>query len=111
MSDYTPRHLMRLVTRLCEPGDGLVLGIMLKGGVGYLKPSTVYELSEVAGQLLLREVGRALPAHDGEKVTDAPLHLTWGQDVAQILGIGGPYLALSREEFASLRPRDPQDDL
>ena len=111
MDDYTYKPIMRLVTRLCEPNDGLVLGFMLKSGAGRLKPSTVYALSELAGLLVLREVGPALPAHGGESAGEAHLNLTWAQDVGQIIGQAGPYLALSREELAAISPREAPEDL
>src|SRR5580658_488097 len=88
----------RFVVRKDEKG-GLILG-KLNGDL--FKPNTVYQINEILGEFIIREVGESVITNPGENVKDS-LHgaqLNWGWDASRIVEDGSHLY--TREEYMKL---------
>jgi hypothetical protein len=99
------KPIARLVSRsssATSATDGLLIGTRLTGET-FFKPNMVYEILEIDGQHVIREVGTSVIAdpNAGENVSDSPVRETWGAPLNHVL-CQGKNLFLSREEFAQL---------
>lgn len=98
------KRVARFVTRLQGKADGLFVGALM--GERAFKPNTVYEIQEVFGEHVIKEIGMACGAGDDNCVTDtmssgkAMFH--WGQEIGNILESHGKYMFLTLEEFKAL---------
>ena len=98
------KTVARFITRLQGDGDGLFVGTLMKGGVGVLKPNTVYEIREILGELAIAEIGRGIGAGSDNCITNSmadgknPFH--WGQDIGSIIECHGSALFLTHEEYS-----------
>lgn len=95
----TIKRVGRFIHRGCDENDGLLIGAAFKGNP--FKPSTVYEIIDVFGELQVRELGDShIRPHD------EPRHgrngETWASTIDQLLSENGPALILTREEYADL---------
>ena len=89
--------IARIVTRMQGENDGLIIGAVLKGH-DYFKPSTVYQIVEIMGELIVQEVGDATPAKDEETVADSVVSTSWSCEIGHVISMAGPYLFMSRDE-------------
>ncbi len=85
------RLVARIITRMTEEGDGLFLGVTLKGGEKIFKPNTVYDLKEWAGEVVLVEAGEA--------------HVNWHKRIGDIVE-EGKHAFLTKEEYKKQIERD-----
>lgn len=83
--------------------DGLILGATYKKNTLF-KRGYVYEVAEVMGENVIREVGRSHIARadsNGRYGTD---HIAcWGQDISTIVDLSSRYLLLTKEELDAAR--------
>lgn len=91
----------RFIHRGSGPNDGMIIGSAFKNNP--FKPNTLYEIVDVLGELVIREVGESIVAGEGETYHDSPVGHTWGSSIEHILNEQGKYLFLSRDEFAKVR--------
>lgn len=110
---FPGKPIARLVVRGADEADGLVLGVVMRGGVKHFQSGMVYELQENPldpSALQIVPVGVAVPARlqDGEGVKDSPVGVSWGSGVEQVLSEAGKYLFLSRKEFAAIAKKEGQ---
>lgn len=92
------KTIARLTTRLQGEGDGLMLGVALKGH-NFFEPNSVYEIVEVLGTHVIRKVGQGTPGGEGETVMDSPIRQHWAMDVGDLLGLAGANLFVTRAEM------------
>lgn len=83
----------RITTRLCDPDDGLAICSLVKNQT-FFKPQHVYEIVEVMGELIIREVGPSWITMDHNKS-----FVTWNSTIDYILEDAGRYLGLSKIEY------------
>ena len=95
------KTIARLVTRMQGVDDGLMIGCVLKDH-NYFKPSTVYQIVEVCGGIMLQEVGEATPAKENETVADSPVRAHWSCEIGHVIGSVGQYLFLTRDEVRQI---------
>ena len=91
------KTIARLVTRLQGEGDGLMVGVALKGH-NFFEPNSVYEIVDVLGTHTIRKVGQGTPAEEGETVVDSPIGQHWSMHIGDLIGMAGPSLFLTRAE-------------
>jgi len=78
-----------------DPNDGLGLMTLMKGNT-FFKKGRVYEVTEVLGELVIRDIG---PSALGRTVTDGAIRsVCWQSDAGNILSVGS-LIFLTREEF------------
>lgn len=68
--DYSKQFLRpvaRLWVRGCNKDDSMILGTAFKGTQNVLKANTVYEITNVVGDLILREVGPSCVGNQPDK--------------------------------------------
>lgn len=87
----------RFIHRGCDENDGLIIGAAFKGNP--FKPNTVYEIVDVLGELVIREVGESFILGKNDKPPYPRYGDTWGSSVDQILSAHGKYLMLTRIEY------------
>ena len=98
------KRVARFVTRLQGKGDGLFVGTLMNEGA--FKPNTVYEIHEVFGEYVIKEIGMACGAGNDNCVTNtvssgkAMFH--WGCGIGDLLGMHGKRMFLTLEEYKSL---------
>jgi hypothetical protein len=96
------RFIARLVTRASDdPKDGLILGARASG---FLKQGHVYELVQVLGELVLRDVGPSCV----KKLLNVPGSgppISWGSSVDTILHLGKPVF-MTVDEYTEVCERD-----
>jgi hypothetical protein len=85
------KPLARLVFRGSGKNDGLIIGSSIKEH-NFFKPNTVYELREVLGEVVIKEVG---PSWLGDRKRQE-----WSRTIGDILDIHGSRAFLSKEEYA-----------
>lgn len=102
------KKIARLVVRGADENDGLILGVGVRGSItenGPLKPGTVYEIEEILGELVLKEVGPSAVKNDSREYDKKPeLHhpgVCWGNDVGLLLGCAeeNPFLYSTEQEY------------
>lgn len=84
--------IMRFVGRPDEKDPtrpNLFLGVSFKAS-RFLKPNTVYELQEIMGEVVLKEVGPSGPGQNTKM---------WNSDVSVLLDTHGRYLFLTVDEY------------
>jgi hypothetical protein len=99
MSDKT-KAVGRFIHRGSGPNDGLILGAAFKNNP--FKPNTLYEIVDILGELVIREVGESIIAGEGETYHDSPVQHTWGTSIEHVINEQGKHLFLSREELAKV---------
>lgn len=90
----------RFINRGADDKDGLLIGTAFRNNP--FKPNTVYEIVDILGELIIREVGKSIVADNSETFRDSPMQLTWGSSIEQVLNTAGKYLFLSRDEYAKV---------
>jgi len=87
------KSIARFVIRPDEKGqdDKLILGCSFNSGV--LKPGFVYEIQEILGQIMIREIG---PSSCGYSQENTKGGISWCNDANQIIH-GGTHLLTDRE--------------
>lgn len=103
------KTIARLTTRLQGEGDGLMLGVALKGH-NFFEPNSVYEIVDVLGTHIIRKIGQGTPAEDGETVLQSPIGQHWAQDVGDLLGMAGANLFVTRAEMVEYQEAQRGDD-
>jgi hypothetical protein len=89
----------RFIHRGCDATDGLLIGAAFKGND--FKPSTVYEIVDVLGQLQIRELGDShIRPHTEPRY--GRTGETWASSIEQLLNENGPALILTRQEMADV---------
>ncbi|CAD5377329.1 hypothetical protein OF001_U20256 [Pseudomonas sp. OF001] len=95
---------MNLIARLVVRDEGkdnaprLILGTLTQQQE-FFKKGTVYEVVEMLGEIVIREVGPTCLAGEGETYRDSPIGLHWiGHSVDEVLSRGGKMLFLTRPE-------------
>lgn len=83
------KKTMRFVLR---PSDGLVIGLCFKGHG--LKTGHVYEVEEVLGELMVREVGPSCVPKKGNP--------SWQSEIGVMVDLMEREFILTKEEFARL---------
>ena len=91
------RPLARFWVRGCDANDGLLVGITFKGTRDLFKANHLYELQEVMGDIILKDLG---PSWLGNKPRDP----AYGQTIGNVVDRSGKYLILSKEEYTSMVP-------
>ena len=98
------KRVARFVTRLQGKGDGLFIGALM--GEGAFKPNTIYEIHEVLGEHVIKEVGMACGAGPDNCVTDrmvdgeAMFH--WGFEIGYVLDMHGRNMFLTLAEYKDM---------
>lgn len=100
--------IARMTTRLAGEGDGMILCAAMKGH-DFFKPNTVYEMKEIFGEVVLREVGKSVIADEGETYRESPISHTWGTDAGQLMAEFGGVMFLSREEYAQIKQQRKEE--
>ena len=107
------KRVARFVTRLQGKGDGLFVGSLTNEGA--FKPNTVYEIHEVLGEYVIKEIGMACGAGNDNCVTntmssgEAMFH--WGCEIGDLLGMHGKHILLTLEEYKGLVQACKAEDL
>ena len=78
-----------------EAEDGLLIGGLLRAGRAFFKPGYVYEIQEVLGELLIKEIGEGKP----REVQNA---CCWNNEIGSVLSIAGKCVVLSEAEYIEL---------
>jgi hypothetical protein len=97
------KSVARIVTRDSEnPNDGLIIGIRL--GPGALKQGRVYEISEILGELVIKDMGPSaikstMPEYEGLGYS---LDVCWGNSVDHILRCDGKWKYMTEAEAARI---------
>lgn len=86
---YKP--IARLVFRGSGKNDGLILGVSIKGH-NFFKPNTVYELQEIMGEILIKEVGPSWLGADKNRKE-------WGRTIGDIVEFNKGYAYLTKKEY------------
>lgn len=89
------RPLARLWVRGCDPNDGIILGVTFKRTRNSLKANHVYELREVLGEIVLKDLG---PSWLGNRPGDP----AYGQTLDGVLAKAEKYLVLTKKEYMTL---------
>lgn len=101
------KPVARFVTRLQGEGDGLFVGSVTNDHP--FKPNTVYEIVDVLGELVIREVGMAAGSGPdncaGENFRENGTMFSWGSEIGYIMSCYGNRVLLSLEEYDSIRPK------
>lgn len=94
----------RLIFRGDGPNDGLLIGVTLKGQTMF-EPNTVYELSEILGEISIKKLGRSVIGTMEEGKDNWPIpRINAAQDIGTLLSENeGGYLWLSREEYELIK--------
>lgn len=108
------KRLIRFVRRDTDnpdDKDGLIVGCVTRDGHDTFKRGYVYEIVDVLGEHVLREVGPSWikptiqsgrrVVNDGE-VCEVKNNACWGQDVGTVLNCAGNHIILSEEEYLLL---------
>lgn len=87
----------RFVCRPLPDGRGdLILGAMTKSQNGLLKPGMIYEIVDVLGELVLKEIGPAAIKAGGESLR--AVGASWSNEFGHIPTLtGGRYLLTQNE--------------
>jgi hypothetical protein len=85
------KPIARLVYRGSEKDDGIIIGVLFKGH-NFFKPNTVYELREVMGEVVIKEVGKSWLGAKGRRNE-------WGRTFGDIVEIHGHKAFLSKKEY------------
>jgi hypothetical protein len=93
------RSLARLWVRGGGPKDGVILGVTFKGTRNVLKANHVYELREVMGEVILKDLG---PSWLGNKPKDP----AYGRTIGDVFDISGKYFGLTKEEYIEQRKKE-----
>lgn len=107
MSQVKP--VARFINRGTGEGDGLLIGAAFQNNP--FKPNTIYEIVDVLGELIIREVGQSIVAGNNETHRESPVQLTWGSSIEHVLNDAGKYLFLSRQEYAQVRTQEHREFL
>lgn len=97
------RRIARIVTRpngeKKEPD--IIIGVCSKNSG--LKGNMVYELQEIFGEIIFKEIGESwmTPNYNHEAGTDG-----WSSDIGSIMRNIGNKLLLSKEEYVKLKDED-----
>lgn len=83
--------------------DGLIIGIRLKGGE-FLKAGMVYEVVEVCGEVLIKEVGKAAIKPNPDHYTQDKPHprVCWCSSIEHIVDTERQRIILTEDEYAEL---------
>lgn len=93
------RPLLRFVTRGSSASDGLIIGLSHSGSSDLIKPNHTYELVEIDGEVMLRDLGESCVAPSSTPAEEQTVpHLTWSRDVNSLLTDGGKWLFLTIAE-------------
>ena len=95
------RPIARIVIRGADENDGLIVGAALKGSRDVLKPGMVYELWEILGETVIKEIGKTCigqTVHDPDCMYGA----CWGQDIGHLLRCAGKYLMVTQDEYKAI---------
>ena len=95
-----------------EAEDGLLIGGLLRAGRAFFKPGYVYEIQEVLGELLIKEIGpswikptcksgRTLQDEEG-KPREVQNACCWNNEIGSVLSIAGKCVVLSEAEYIEL---------
>lgn len=103
------KTIARLTTRLQGEGDGLMIGVALKGH-DFFEPNSVYEIVDVLGGIIIRKIGQGTPAEEGETVADSPIGQHWCQHIGDVIGMAGSSLFITRKEFHSIKKHRGDED-
>jgi hypothetical protein len=91
------QFIARLVTRASDdPKDGLIVGARASS---FLKQGHVYELVQVLGELVLRDMGPSCVKKLRNEPEQGP-PISWGSSVDTVLGLGKE-LFMTKEEYAA----------
>ena len=98
------KSVARLVTRLQGEDDGLILGALLDGGQGVLKPNTIYEIVQcsLTGNLVLCEVGKSVVGTGEKPFRENIIGVDWAMNIEAILAYGKQRIFLTEEEILKL---------
>ncbi len=99
----------RIVTRLQGENDGLFIGVMMKDQ-SLFKPNTIYELVDVMGTVMFKEVGQATGAGPDNCATnnmsEGKTQFHWAQDIGYIIGCYGQTMFLTADELNNLNSQN-----
>lgn len=71
-----------------------------------LKPDTVYEIEEILGQLIIKEVGQSIVPMNKKDKTEGKIHdynTSWNSRIDHVMEIYGNKLLISNDEYESLK--------
>lgn len=91
----------RIVTREANGGDALIVGAILKSGLGIIKPYTVYEITSYEGVLHLSEKGESCGNPPLAPIPKDGFIFSWGWDVNQIISAANSMFVLTMNEMIS----------
>jgi len=93
------KPIARFVIRPDEnkAGGRLMLGIDI-AQVSSLKPNTIYQIEDILGELVIREVGQAVIGKDGNELP----YCNWGHAINDVLQFGDGKHLLTIEEARSI---------
>ncbi len=98
------KTVARFVTRLQGKGDGLFIGAMMQEGT--FKPNTVYEINEIMGEFVIKEVGMAAGAGPDNCASnmqnEGKTLFHWGMEIGSIIAYHGKHVFLTLKELMSL---------
>jgi hypothetical protein len=101
------RRVARFVTRPNLEGIADLGIIMPCIGQSELQGGKVYEIIEVLGELLVREVGDTFV---GQTINQHVfLNFCWGNDIGSVLRCAGKDLALSKDEYLEIHPNSRKE--
>lgn len=92
--------LARFIYRCDGQNGGLFIGAGVKGQA-FFEHNSVYEISEILGQTMLKKVGKSI-IREQQEIQDDSLDLpniNWGWKVNDIISDGGREIWLTREEY------------
>lgn len=93
------KSIARFVRRDGGDEDGLLIGNMFKQGAKHFKPGYVYEIQEILGELVIKEVGKScIPRRADEDF--AGICAYWASDISNLVMSAGKYLILTIDEMA-----------
>lgn len=98
----------RLVTRPAndeKTQTDIFVGVLSKSQT-FLKPDTVYEIQEILGQLIIKEVGPSILPMDMQDKTPNKVHsygYMWCNKIGDIMESAGKHMVLTIKEYKSFK--------
>lgn len=82
-----------------DPNDGLLLGSMMKSGDDVFLRGHVYEIVEIAGELVIKDMGESCIPKDMTKQDIPATYGCWGNAAGDLLNMVGRALVWTKDEM------------
>jgi hypothetical protein len=86
---------------------GIVMPYKSAGNISQLKPNHIYELVDIMGQLVFREVGECCMSDTSTLLEPG---LTWAAELEHIIHCMYNVFVLTKQEFLNYRNRQEEDN-